>query len=239
MSLSAKHLASKFCTSYIWKLLTLPFLTRVRYILSGKDVYRASHEPSPVPQTPVNTQDTWVLCLYKHKTTQETCPKISEHTMSFRDEVWFLITVIGCHLLALEKWRPHWVSELQLLPREEEGAGPSPKGQRSPGPLGPSAASETYRHRELHDTSPTMSTSFWWVLFTWPVLGVRSVGTVHQGWWAHSCVHQNRKPSSQKYFSVLSASITLHTTGRKQSVLCQCKAHRWKKIWIYAILVLT
>lgn len=87
MSLSAKHLASKFCTSYIWKLLTLPFLTKVRYILSGKDVYRASHEPSPVPQTPVNTQDTWVLCLYKHKTTHETCPKIFEHTMSFRDVV--------------------------------------------------------------------------------------------------------------------------------------------------------
>lgn len=48
--------------------------------------------------------------------------------------------------------------------------------------------------------------SIWWVWLTWPVLGVRSAGTVHQGWWAHSYVHQNRRPSSQKYVSVLSAS---------------------------------
>lgn len=172
----------------------------------------------------------------QHKT-EETCPKIFKHTMLFRNEMWFLITVIGCHLLALEKWRPHWAFELQLLPPEEEGAGPSPTGQRSLRPRGPSAASETYRHGELHDPSRTISTSIWWVLLTWPVLGVRSAGTVHQGWWAHSYVHQNRKPSSQKYVLKTASSLyqqpctpldensqscvnVKHTGGKKYKSIC-------------------
>lgn len=52
------------------------------------------------------------------------------------------------------------------------------------------------------DSSWTINTSIWWELVTWPVLGVRSAGTAHQGWWAHSCVHQNMKPY-QENVSVL------------------------------------
>lgn len=179
------------------KLLTLPFLTRAEYILSGKGVYKASHEPSPAPQTPVNTQDTSDLCL-EHKNNTQDC-----RNKPLKNRMWFLVTVVGRDLLALEKWRPRWASGPQLWRLGEEAAGPSPTGQRSPGPSGPSPASETCRHAQLRhlDSSWAVSRMFppsWWVWFTWPAPGERSAGTVHRGWWAHSYVHRSRKPSYQK-----------------------------------------
>lgn len=64
---SHSHFSITCLKFWITNLSALPCPTRAVYILSGKGVCKAFLEPSLVPRTQANTQDTWDLCLWEQK----------------------------------------------------------------------------------------------------------------------------------------------------------------------------